>query len=339
MKKLFLIIFTLTCIAVAITFILTSCEDTKNNEEIISAKPILTAPLKFTDNEEFSNTYDEIRSLTHEEREEWEKTNNFKSYGYICDELYWSLTPENFKSVDEVKEFVATNSEYLQLLEYENGEYTLETQLYNNPFRYMINANKIYYYGEYACKILSDGIIYTNINFVNQLLNINSKDDITNDQIMYEAYFIENIDDNDFENMLKDNSTVCKDSSGNPRYYEFDNSDGGERIHLRISILSYRHKYEHIQEVYGEYMARPFKRVLGVWYWCTRTYTYSLSVTVHDNYWKPWRSRTFSKGENNINASFRTGDFFRDIYSWPSDLYTNDDFKNWYHFGGWNLSS
>ena len=62
----------------------------------------------------------------------------------MCEELYFRINPEEFKSVEQVKDFLASNSEYLQLIEDEDGELTLETLLFKNPNRYFINKDKMF---------------------------------------------------------------------------------------------------------------------------------------------------------------------------------------------------
>jgi hypothetical protein len=58
------------------------------------------------------------------------KIERIKSFGQICDEFYQTIDPESFKSLEEVKAFVARNSRYLTLINDGNEDYTLEVAMY-----------------------------------------------------------------------------------------------------------------------------------------------------------------------------------------------------------------
>lgn len=87
-----------------------------------------------------------------EERKTYEESEGYKSFGRQCMEIYNNINPEEFKSMEEIKSFVAANSEYLQLIEEENGDLTLEIALFRNPNRYLLNKDRMFQVGNRVYK-------------------------------------------------------------------------------------------------------------------------------------------------------------------------------------------
>ena len=121
----------------------------KNNAE--SDYPIL----KFGSEEEFANTLGKIAAFENEQqREAWESSMGFRSFGSICDDFYYSIDPDQFSSFEEAKAFIESNSRYLSLVQDENGDYYCEPKDFRNLERYLWNEDGMYIIADKAYKML-----------------------------------------------------------------------------------------------------------------------------------------------------------------------------------------
>lgn len=149
--------------------------------------------LCFKDYNEYMETLDIIFTFNIEERKNWEESKGFKSFGTVCDEIYDSKSPEDFRSVDEIKEFVSKNDSYLRLIDDENGELTLETVLSNHQDRYFINKEKIYKINNTVYKVFANITVLTKEENINKLRKIDEKNllSFTNspDFYFHECYY------------------------------------------------------------------------------------------------------------------------------------------------------
>ncbi|MDR2906411.1 MAG: hypothetical protein LBU91_00255 [Bacteroidales bacterium] len=100
-----------------------------------------------------------VLALSSKERKAQEVAQGFKSFATICQEFYETIDPNQFQSIEEIKAFVAEHSEYIQLIEDENGEYTVETVAYANPYRYLANESGEIKVGGNICKITDDAVL------------------------------------------------------------------------------------------------------------------------------------------------------------------------------------
>lgn len=131
-------------IVLMIIFAFTSCE--KDDLAITAPQTDSKDILTFATQEDFENTLAKVNAMTKDQRMTWEKEQGFKSFGTICDEFYETINPEIFKSSDEVKTFVAKNSDKIEFYTSSDGETYCVTKDFKNPMRYLINKNQ-------TCKI------------------------------------------------------------------------------------------------------------------------------------------------------------------------------------------
>ncbi len=100
-----------------------------------------------------------FKALSPEERKTQETTQGFKSFGTLADEFYETVDPEQFKSIEEIQAFVAEHSDYLQLIQDENGEYTVEVVAYDNPYRYLANKDLEIKVDGKLCKVTEKAVV------------------------------------------------------------------------------------------------------------------------------------------------------------------------------------
>lgn len=160
-----------------IIVIFSSC--TKEQTEPTIDIPVNNEMLVFNSMEDYNAVINKTISLNHDELKVYEESLGFKSFGRKCEEIYYSINPDQFNSFEEIKEYVEKHSEYLVLLKDENDEYTVEYSLYNNPTRYIVNENKMYQLGENVFKVFEKDYAYTNIANIEELFHLDEKDLIT----------------------------------------------------------------------------------------------------------------------------------------------------------------
>lgn len=239
---------------------LSSCnKDESNLNELETEKD--NTMLIFNSGNEFEATISEVIQLTDEELASYEQSKGYKSFGRAAEDFYRDIDFESFKSVEEFKSFVNNNSNYLQLIEDDNGELELETKYYNLPERYLINKSHMVQVGENIHRYFKEGIVITNHQNIKALKR-------------------SDLDIKEFEN--KDEYTVLlnrdiylkslKSTSGNCGTGVSERStDGKNRLKIELSLSSTFEPRWDISDLKVRYIQRPYKKTLGVWYWCSRT--------------------------------------------------------------------
>jgi len=104
-------------------------------------------------------------------------TNGFVSFGELADMAYENVAQyqDDYKSIEDVRAAVAQHSNYLQLVQDENGEYFVETKLSHRATKYVINEDKMYQVQDTLIKVLENGIVQTTVDKYNKLMSINEE--------------------------------------------------------------------------------------------------------------------------------------------------------------------
>lgn len=225
---------------VVISVLLLSLFSCQKAEYAISDKNDM---LVFKDEADFSNTVKKVSSMSEQERIAWEEAKGFTSFATICNAVYEKARPENFQTREEVFVFVANNDQYLELIEKE-GEYTLETKLWYKADRFLLNEDCMMQIGDKVFKIFESGTASAAIEQKNVLKNMT--------EMEYKA-------------SLSEEPMLIAGAYGLADYYEKDATEDRDRIHFRISCDKKGQTYR------LEYMVRPYKKTLGIWYFCNRT--------------------------------------------------------------------
>lgn len=236
-----------------IVFIFVSCS--KENINNIASESIEKIPNYVNDSTlqaELSMTL----HLSDTERKIWEEKKGFKSFGSICNDLYATIKPENFNTIDEIKDFVAQHSEYLVLIPENNGEYTLQTKAYNNPWRYLVNGNK---------KMQMENDYY--------LLMDNEVVSAKTSEVYTSFYQYGKID----RTSSPSQASKSIRSTCSPFADHYDTKDRtGDRTVFEITTnpFNFGTNGSGIRFIYR---VQPFKRTLGVWFQCSRKIFLNLS--------------------------------------------------------------
>ncbi len=155
---------------------MTSCS--KTSDELASVASIKQDILTFKTTEEFNTTVQKVNSMKIEERSAWEKSQGFKSFGTICDEFYATIEPQNFKTIEQVNDFVFANSDKIQIYKNAAGDPYCEVQEFDNSARYLMNKDKMYIVGLTVVKQFAEGTVSTDIANIEVLKNSKNYTDL-----------------------------------------------------------------------------------------------------------------------------------------------------------------
>lgn len=313
MKKNIPITVIAVLVVMTVVVAIVACNKENNLSENMVTKSINVtnnAMLIFENFDEFNDVYEQTISMDEKDRKVWEECHEFKSFGRECDELYQSIDPEKFQSISDVKCFVEKNKDYLQLIEDYNGEYILETQLYGILYKYIINKDKLFGIDNMVYKVFDEGMIYTGVDNMGNLCAIENYN-----------YFINNIEHDttykfiDFQK-IEDESII--ENCGSDVSDRNDNGD--ERIYINITAAASTVGTS-LCHVEASYIIRPYHRVAGVWYWCTRILNARYDVIVYvklaSNYWSfsnRYTVRITNQEAKVIQDNFVSGIFYMDGY-------------------------
>jgi len=102
-------------------------------------------------------------------------SNGFISFGEFADMAYEDVAQfqDDYKSIEEVRAAVAQHSDYLQLIQDENGDYTLETKLENSDLQYIVNDEYMLQVKDTLIKVLLNTEISDPVKNYEVLLGVN----------------------------------------------------------------------------------------------------------------------------------------------------------------------
>lgn len=225
--------------------------------------------LKFSNEEEYTTSLSKVVQLSDEELLAFENNNGYKSLGRLSEEIYKNIDMDCFGSTDEIIAYVEENNEYLQLIDDGNGELELETTFYDRADRYFLNKDKMYQIGDTVIKAFETGTVKASINDLDILKSLKSDDvNYNQDNPVYKA--IANSDNGDIS--LKSTAGSCGTS------HTWRSTNGKNRLKVKMNVYNNGGK-----KVKSHFIARPYKRTLRVWFYCSRTMKVDADFVVY--YW------------------------------------------------------
>jgi len=205
-----------------------------------------------------------------------ETSNGFVSFGELADMAYEEVAQyqDDYKSIEEVRAAVAQHSDYLQLIQDENGEYELETKLYQSPTKYIVNVDKMYQVKDTLVKTLEEYTILTPEKNYSELLKVNE----TNiDSYLNNSEFV--------VIMEKDRKPA---SLGRTLYGEKSDKGGSDKRHRRLTakfeLWMYYNEagYQYVYEYCAMTIKSQRKDMWNVcWYQWARQINYSVNLDVY----------------------------------------------------------
>jgi hypothetical protein len=303
----------------ALLVIFNSC--TKEQTEQTIDIPVKNEMLVFKTIEEYSAAIEKTIAFNHEELVAWEDAQGFKSYGRICEEIYFSINFELFNSFDEIRDVVKKNNQYLTLVKDDNDEYVLEHFLYNNPSRYIINSDRMFQIKDNVYKVFEKAYAYTNIENIDELIRLNELNLTFN---------------NDYPKITIVNSNPnieSKDAANNCGSGEKSKPSDNDRDRIRLTIGAHQPPAGaggwSVARCY--YLIRPYKKILGIWYWVSgRTMRASIKIAL--DYLTPggWDRSILIKTYHDVYASKLEDEGVAWVY------FGQTDYNLMVHFGSYD---
>ena len=249
------------------------------------------------------------------ERLAYEKSKGFTSFGSICDQIYESVvTDASITTQEDLISLVKKYDEYLELITDEEGELYLETELYDNPKRYIINEQKEFIFADKVIKVFDDGEISMNSDSKELLSNIENLNDFNagkNDQINILLYQKQTLMES-FKATTCDKSYTDRETNGKNR----------TKIETALSLTTGGH-------VACRELVRPYKKSLGVWVFCSRSITYSFKYKVNVAYYGG-TVKVYPANSTIVNTGSKSGSCYE--RNWTPVLKEGDIAD--YHFEG-----
>lgn len=263
------------------------------NDELVKVKP-KEGMLSFKNIDEYKATVQKLSSLSVEELITYEKNNGYKSFGKKSERIYKNIDIENISSVDELKAYVEKNKDYLRLSKNEDGEYVYETVLDGNPFRYIINEDRLFIIGNSVYKVFEDGVVSTDIENIDKLQAAKSLS-VSNMSIDCDLS-ITPLTVKNICNGSKDSEYNCGTSATARATDDRDRT----KIEISIGFLDVEgNEVDPPMTIFeNRIFIRPYKRTLGIWYWCSRTISCDLKIAVDYETSNGWKRGFYFKSEN-----------------------------------------
>lgn len=297
MKKVKLIIATLLVVAIGAA-IFWACEKENVDSTLIKQKNFNSNGLMYFSNfEEFSNTLDMLLTMDFNELCSYENLNAYTSFGRECEELYInSLEVDSLSTDEEIQNFVDEHSDRVQIFTDYDNEQLYVPILFDHPFRYVINNNRMFQIDSTIYKVFNSGIVSTSSNNYNDLLDLSESNLQYIDSNSIFQYIPNSTPyimfEKDLENILGMDIFIAK-------------INGNERVRLRliVSPLYYAptaHPYYYYK---GTGELRGFRLIGNNWCYAKRTLGCNFNYTIH--YWTEYYNNSTQQfeGANYYNYS------------------------------------
>lgn len=249
--------FTLFAIVMAAFVLFVGCKKEKTEETSTAKNEASVDMLQFQTSEDLFNYLENVEANN--------ERNGFVSFGKMADDAYYSINPEEmFSNMDEVIDYVLEHRDLFQLILGSDGEYTVETRMYNHPFRHLANQDGIFQVGDTLYRIIEDGYAYTSLENEECLKDyVDNGSRESNTILKFYTFGEESV--NEYTRDTHPHECTNTELYG-------ENTIGNNRITLQITNKKlgpintnyYKHGYN--------YYAKPYHRSLG-WWGCNRTIT------------------------------------------------------------------
>ncbi|MCK9561290.1 MAG: hypothetical protein M0R02_01075 [Bacteroidales bacterium] len=294
-------------IAVAFVTFFSSCNKQTDIE------PQFEKYLSFASVEEYNTTLSKVLEMPEEERLAWEKQQGFTSFVTVSNEMYETVAEKGL-TLEQLQQKIEPLSEYLMLEQEESGDYVLLHALESTPKRFLCNVNRIFKIENTLYKVFEDNIVMCNEKQYKTLLSLNETNYSAVIDDDFQLMFTESELKDDQYNVTLNGMTMVTPINSYRYLLERRNDNGSNRTRIRVGfdvtrIQDNKYNYRLTGPLWGE--AKPYKRVLGIWYETNRTINCEFKIII-DEYnttnqeWirKPYYYRPNSQNTKTIYYTF-----------------------------------
>ncbi len=247
----------------------------------------------FSSEEEFNSELEKVTSMSVNEQIAYAKNKGFTSFGAECRKFYKSIDFEGFKSKNELEKFVIMNSDYIEIIEDEQGEFSIEQKLSDRNDRFFLNKNHVYQIGNVIYKALDEGTAVTSEDNIEIIYEMGNNVDF----FKHDERFV-------FEsNFKKSSGPILKSMQGCGTYKSGNDTNGRERLLAEIGVDN---KFRTKVICYFKAKAQK-KSWLGYWYNIDRHFSCRVNINYKyydDHYGNGWQTgRLVCNINNNIQET------------------------------------
>ena len=265
-------------IAVAFVTFFNSCNKQADIE------PQFEKYLSFASVEEYNTTLSKVLEMSEEERLAWEKQQGFTSFVTVSNGVYETVAEKGL-TLEQLQQEVESLSEYLMLEQEETGDYVLLHALESTPKRFLINKNRMLQIGNTLYKVFEHNAIMADVKYrtILETLTENTYRNAISDEIQL-MFTDSELKDEQYKVTLNGMTMVTPINSY--RYLlERRNDNRSNRTRIRVGfdvtrIQDNKYNYRLTGPLWGE--AKPYKRVLGIWYETSRTINCEFKIIIDE---------------------------------------------------------
>lgn len=210
----------------------------------------------------------------------------FQSHGVQADKIYFSENFELYKNEEDFYSFQERNSNFIGIYDSEEYGITIDVKFFDQIKRYLYNSDRLLVVGDKVFKLFENGILEGNFEEIETIKSIqddyftyefNSNFIFRPSVVVESSQNINQIEPRDVQHFCSSGPVEDRVTNGRDRTYLRVRLDHAEFEQLGL----YRHVWK------ADYMARPYKRTLGIWYWAERTLSacFNFAVAELDGTW------------------------------------------------------
>lgn len=206
---------------------------------------------------------------------EYEEAQQRASIGRLSDVFYAQVDPEQFNSREQILNYVAEHSYYLDTLIDEKGEISVEPKFSNCIFRYVANSDGLFAVADTIYKIFKNGIVFADRTYSNSILSLREENLATIDTSIFQWVEITTSKDGD-------HSATCNYK----KHFSEKKGNGNNRLLVDYYLL----EYPISQLFYKPYLQIKSQRLFIFWWNKSREITLSYDFQIHYLYNGNWES-------------------------------------------------
>ena len=229
--------------------------------------------LSFNSQDDFASDLVLMNSMNQTELLVYQQEHGYQSYGVLCDSLYYEVAADSLNT-DLVISKTNTYSDYLELVQdSENiNEMVLMANFEQSPLYYLMNLDRMYIVDTMVYKVFKEGVLCANVSNTDNLKDI----DLFSEADGMSGIISIGAGSGTGSGGSGSGGSGTSHDAGTYRSERATN--GNNRTFASISILPIT--YAPAPQYTSYEFIRPYKRTMGIWYWCKRTISYSFNIAI-----------------------------------------------------------